>query len=216
MIGHNARKQDMKKSAKEVTAVVSVMDIWLAIVVDLIVYIKELGGEVGECIYRLAQPESKETLRAIANLIVKDQQKLKDNRIWLSEAVALSLTDLISAGKYDLVNSDIKDENFPIDESINPNEKTHLFHFDREMSSDAIKVEMDKEGWKPATIWHLLILGIKNPELQKQFPIIALGSVWRGLVPYLYWHDFGRKRSLNLNRVDDGWLDHCRFLAVRK
>ena len=198
-----------KKTSKEIVAVVSAMGSLMAIIVDLVTHLREFGADIGECIYRLAQPEGKETLKAIAKLIADGWRQAK--------AIAtMSLSELIVMGGYDWVNSDIKAENFPIDKSFNPDEETRLFHFNREMSSEQVKKEMDKEGWKPATIWHLLMLGIKNPELQKQFPIIALVSVWRDLVPYLGWSGIDRKRDLSLLRFDDRWLGDCRFLAVRK
>lgn len=190
---------------KNVAAVVSAMGALLDVITDLVVMIKELGADVGECLYRLARPDGKETLKAIAELLVRDYQKAKG-----------SLTDLIAQGKYDWVNSDITADNFPVDGLVNPDEETRLFHFNQEMSSDDVVAEMDKEGWKPATIWHLLILGIKNPELQKQFPTIALGSVWRGFVPVLPWDGIHRRRNLGLRRLDVRWFGVCRFLAVRK
>lgn len=203
------RKDSIMRTKKNVEAIVSAMGALLAIVVDLVAYIREFKGEVGECIYQLAQPEGKQTLNAIAKLIVDNWQEAKN-------IVKISLADLVAMGNYDWVNSDIKEENFPIDEPVNPDEETKLFYFDREMSSEEVVVEMDKKGWKPAKIWHLLFFGAKNPKLQKQFPIIALGSVWRGLVPYLRWGGIFRKRDLRLSRFDSRWGGHCRFLAVRK
>jgi len=128
----------------------------------------------------------------------------------------ISLASLIDLGKYDNVNPEIKEENFPIDGQIKLDEETRLFHFGKDMSTETVKEEMDKEGWKPATIWHLLFFGIKNPEEQKKYPIIALGSVWRGLVAVLYWYDIDRRRRLGLSGLDCKWGGHCRFLAVRK
>ncbi len=195
----------MKKSAKEVSAVVSAMGALLSIVIDLVAQIKELGADVGECNYRLAQPDGKETLKAIAELIVKEWRKAKPFAM-------MSLVKLIALSKYDWVDSNINGANFPIDESFNPNEETRLFHFGHEMTSEEVKEEMNKEGWKPATIWHLLI----NSEGLQLFPIVALGSVWRSLVPYLYWCDFYYKFYLDLLSLGNRWGGNCRFLAVRK
>jgi undecaprenyl-diphosphatase len=52
-----------------------------------------------------------------------------------------------------------------------------LFHFNRDISSEDAIAEMDKDGFRPATLAELLALGEAQPELQKQFPIIALSSV---------------------------------------
>jgi hypothetical protein len=60
---------------------------------------------------------------------------------------------------------------------------------------------------------------VAHPELQRQFPIVALGSVWVNPVggaysPYLSsWFD---TRELDLFLHDFDWADSCRFLAVGK
>jgi hypothetical protein len=94
-----------------------------------------------------------------------------------------------------------------------------LFHFSRDISSDDAISEMDKAGYRPATLMELLVLGILFPELQRQFPIVALGSVWRPTsdgrcVPYL--DGSGSGRGLGLGWFDDGWYADYRFLGVRK
>jgi len=62
-------------------------------------------------------------------------------------------------------------------------------------------------------------LAAAHPELQKQFPIIALGSVWRDSsgsrqVPYLGVGAYDRKLYLDDFGLD--WAARCRFLGVRK
>lgn len=77
------------KSRKNTEAVVSAMGALLGIAVDLVDYIQELKGEVGECIYRLARPEGKETLKAVADLIVTDWLKWKiDNELIPAEVLS--------------------------------------------------------------------------------------------------------------------------------
>jgi hypothetical protein len=128
----------------------------------------------------------------------------------------------IADGKYDWKNSDITVKNFPISPEMIGKKVDiagRLFHFDRNISSeDAIK-EMDDDGCRPATLMELLALGAIHPELQREFPIIALGSVWHDSddyrhVPSLYV--FGRDRGLYLNDFDDAWNAQCRFFGVRK
>lgn len=77
---------------------------------------------------------------------------------------------------------------------------------------------MRKAGFRPALIEDLLALGAEYPELQKQFPIVALGSVWqdpggRRRVPYLRWDGGGR--DLDLYWFGDDWDERWRFAAVR-
>lgn len=129
-----------------------------------------------------------------------------------------TLATMIAEGKYDWVNSDITEANFPTPMNLVLGTEPKLFHFNRAISSENAIKEMDKEGYRPATIWDLLDYGAKNPELQRQFPIVALGSVcevnFNRNVAYL-----GRgasERYLCLGWLGIDWDERCRFLAVRK
>ena len=93
-----------------------------------------------------------------------------------------------------------------------------LFHFNRSISSDDAIAEMDKAGYRPCLIEDLLSLGVAYKKLQKQFPIVALGSVWRNspgtrYVPSLYWDGHGRFLYLSCSGRD--WVADCRFAVVR-
>jgi len=129
-----------------------------------------------------------------------------------------NLAQMIEVGKYDWVNSDITAKNFPTKGKGKDNLETEIVHFGRSMSSEQVLADLDKMGLRPATLPELLAFGAKHPELQRQFPIVALGSVSlvhgnRG-VAYLY-HD-ERERYLFLDWFDCDWYDYVRFLAVRK
>jgi len=130
----------------------------------------------------------------------------------------LSLAAMIRAGQYDWVNSDITSDHFPIKDEEGTKDALELVHFERYIESDDVLRELDRRGLRSATIEELLAFGAKYPELQRQFPIVALGSVWRRLdgrfVPCL-WSGAG-KRYLGLSWFESGWSDRCRFLAVRK
>ncbi len=199
-----------KKAASQVAAVVSAVWVMLSILTDLVKIMKEFGltiQEVGEKFYVLAQTESEGARRQIADIIAKVGEAKVGEKV-------LSLVEMIALGKYNWVKSGITAENFSVDQTAKWDEETRLFHFDRSMFTDAVKAEMDKEGWKPASIWNLLFFGMENPELQRQFPIIALGSVWRGDVPELF--RLGSLRVLSLDRIGSDWDDNSHFLAVRK
>jgi hypothetical protein len=78
---------------------------------------------------------------------------------------------------------------------------------------------MDKAGYRPATLAELLALGEAHPELQKEFPIVALGSIWHDAdgnrdVPVLSFD--GSRRKLFLNWFVNDWYVNFRFLGVRK
>jgi len=133
-----------------------------------------------------------------------------------------SLKDAIVDCDFDWVNSDITDEHFPAeeDEQGKKENKFRLFHFNRVIQDgdEAIR-EMDKEGCRPATVRELLAFARVNPEFQRQFPIIALKSVWVGrdgarMVAALFGPS--GKRSLHLSYFDRRWRVSCRFLGVSK
>jgi hypothetical protein len=79
--------------------------------------------------------------------------------------------------------------------------------------------EFEARGLRAATLPELLAFGATYPEKQREFPIVALRSVWQnrdGLrcVPCL--DRDGSKRMLGLRWLGRRWLDDCRFAAVRK
>ncbi len=131
---------------------------------------------------------------------------------------SMTLKQMIEAGRYDWVNSDITSKIFPVKGKGIVNLDTQLVHFRRDMSSEPGIAEMDKMGLRPATHAELLAFGAKYPEFQRQFPIVALGSSDEvlGDRSVLYLCSGGRGRSLNLSWFGGDWGGSFRFLAVRK
>jgi hypothetical protein len=134
-----------------------------------------------------------------------------------------SLEEMIAAGRYDWVNRDITPSRFPIVGTGVAEFETKVFHFDRYISSEdavtAIKADDTQNPWEqPAKIEALLAYGAKNPDEQRQYPIIGLGSVARvrsgRRVPGLGLID--AERDLGLGWWGSDWRAHHRFLAVRK
>jgi len=132
---------------------------------------------------------------------------------------ALTLEQMIQAGKYDAINPDITESNFPVNVRDNGEVKVHLVPFDCIMKTDDVLVELNKQGLRPAELPELLALGAQYPELQRRFPIVALGSVWQDPdrirdVPCLYGRS--SRRNLVLIHFHCGWGGSCCLLAVRK
>jgi hypothetical protein len=132
------------------------------------------------------------------------------------------LEEMIEAGNFAWKNDDINSINFP-----DPQEKellnqviklkAKIFDFKKSISSEDILKELDKEGFRSATLIELLALAEADPELQKQFPVIALGLVrrysdGRRNVTCLYADGFGRKLGIRWLNQDTSF----RFLAIRK
>lgn len=186
----------------------------------LVSEVQKRGGDDGD-IHHLTTPEADGLWGQIADLIVKDRKRAK-NVFQLVVDYDRSLKDSIRAGHYDWIGPSITGNHFPIgnEERGQREISLRLFHFDQDIElPDAIQ-EMGKKGWRPATIRTLLALGEANPELQQQFPIIALGSVWVGpdncsYIPIL--NGDSDRRCLRLVRFKKGkWSRHFHFLAVRK
>ncbi|MDP1625399.1 MAG: hypothetical protein Q8L64_06630 [bacterium] len=150
----------------------------------------------------------------------------EDDPLWIAiksrftkkvQQVVKSLKDMIALGHYDWVNSDINEKNFGL-EALVLGEGAELFHFDHNIFSEDAIAKMAEKGFKPGTLGDLLVYGAKNPEEQKKYPIVALGSVasvgGERYVACLDWND--SERGLRLRWFDDDWRGDCRFLAVRK
>ena len=129
------------------------------------------------------------------------------------------LSEMIEAGNYNWVNQNITRENFPLTGQGRHELEAELFRFNRVISSeDAIK-EMDEAGYRPAVLEELLALGEAHLKLQKQFSIIALGSLWRNsdcrrYAPFLRSFEFGC--DLYMLSFEGDWSGGYRFLACRK
>ncbi len=91
-----------------------------------------------------------------------------------------------------------------------------LKHFGRNTTSEANIAEMDKLGYRPATHLEAYAFSKANPELQRQFWIVALGSstlLGGGRCVAVLRSDSGRRILVN-DWFDYGWLSDYRFLFV--
>jgi hypothetical protein len=134
----------------------------------------------------------------------------------------MSHDDMIIAGNYDWKNDDLTAKRFPIVGKRTVEFEDTLFHFDEDISSEEavkrIQAADPQNPWEPAKIENLLAYGAKNPEEQRKYPIIALGSVAE-VIGNRYVPCLGRggsRRELNLDWWDGAWSSGFRFLAVRK
>ncbi len=129
----------------------------------------------------------------------------------------LMLKKMITAGHYDWTNSDITAGLFPLAGSGIVKCERKLFHFDRPVSSDEAKRLIVAAGWQLGKIEHLLASGAANPSEQREFPVVALGSVaelaGERHAPCL--DGGGSWRRLGLGWMGGGWHGDVRFLAVR-
>jgi len=131
----------------------------------------------------------------------------------------ISVEKLVRLGNYDWSNSDITSAHFPTRRTGKVETKVELIHLDRNISSDDTLKELDKMGYRPAEAHELLAFGAKYPDVQREFPIVALGSVLQDLYGYrdvVCLHDDDAERNADLCLFDHGWDGYWRFAAVRK
>jgi len=131
---------------------------------------------------------------------------------------SLTLEQMIALGQYDWKNDDITAKNFPVNGEGKKEITVELVKYESGMSSEAILADLDKNGLRPATHEELLAFGAAFPELQRKFPIVALGSVASifGDRRVAFLDRYDSERDLRLRWFDGGWYARCRFLAVRK
>ena len=132
-----------------------------------------------------------------------------------------SVEEAVKAGGYDWKSGYFTNEHFPSTCSGTENVSLHLVHFGREMTTEEALEELDGQNLQPATIGDLLALGANSDtrDLQRQFPIVALGSYWDGPyncrnVPALLGDNNGRDASMFW--IKRPWEEDMRFLAVKK
>jgi hypothetical protein len=85
----------------------------------------------------------------------------------------LPVRAMVKGGKYDWASSDINSRHFPPTGKGKSRVRIRLVHSDRNMESDEVLRELDRQNLRPVTLPELLALGAKYPDLQRQFPIVA-------------------------------------------
>ena len=225
-----------KMSRKNVSAIVSDAG-WIGGFVHLLVREMHRQGWTDEQIHTLVSetaPEEQMIQRIVALLM--SECKLAGDTYSIAVDYTRTLAAMIAAGEYDYINLDVTKAHFsiqrpsankvasdggPYRKSVNQNKNTEvvLVHLTRVASEDEALFHMDKLGLRPARIEELLAFGEKYPDLQRQFPIVALGSRWRGSGGrwcVVCLRRCGSGRGLRLYWFHHGFVPFCRFLASRK
>ena len=165
-----------------------------------------LGGV--EIARNILKGVAKVVIEVISHLVGTSKQIVNYDR---------SIKDSVKAGKYDWTNDNITDANFPSKEKGEREVEFGVFHFNKTMMSDDVIAKMKLEGFRPATMKEELAYGEKNPEEQRKYPLVALGSVASLVgsrqVGCLYESSSGRRA--NLNYYVSVWRGRFRFLGVR-
>jgi len=132
-----------------------------------------------------------------------------------------SFETLLVEGNYDSVNHHVNSQNFPIVNQTKRIATIEIFCFFKEKKFNEIIKEMKNNGFRPVYIEEFLSFGLKEPNLQKKFTLVCLGSPCYHLerynvnvVPIL---EFSRKndRALSFDLLEKNWPYHYRFPAVK-
>lgn len=155
-------------------------------------------------------------LRAI---LAKDSS-LPQQVVDLLKGVASNVLErMIAACHFDRVNGNITQSNFPTASEPAEDAEYELVCLERLASTDEAEAEIKRLGMESATLGDLLLYVRRNPEEQRKYPVVALGSRWQ--LSYGVWYSpyaddwFGRRR-LNLRWRVSGWDGSFRFLARKR
>lgn len=129
-----------------------------------------------------------------------------------------TVEEMVASGRYDWSNDNFTSKNF----SVNGTDVAvalELVHLNKVISSEDVLRHLEENGMRPTTVEEFLSFGATYPEIQREFPVLCLGSSWvfpdgDRRVPCLLRG--GSDRGLGLCWFGGGWLEDCRFLAVRK
>lgn len=126
--------------------------------------------------------------------------------------------EMVAAGAYDHVNEYTTEANFPVIGHGVATIALELVCLEVDASTEKVVRELESSGSRLGRIAELLALGAAQPELQRSFPIVALGSVasypsdYRR-IPFLWGSP--RVRHLDLRWDEHSWGGNIRFLTVR-
>jgi hypothetical protein len=197
---------------------VSALGVLTGFFTNLVAGLKKDGLEdeqIHELLVGKRSEEFLDKIRATAREMVKGV----GNGLRIVVDYSKSLAEMISAGKYDWVNSDITSKRFPVKGQGRVELNAEFVYYGKLMSSDDIVKDVKERSLRPATLSELLAFGETYPDKQREFPIVALGSVWQhwsGDRSLASLHCLGSKRKLNLCIWESVWDGCCRFLAFRK
>lgn len=133
----------------------------------------------------------------------------------------LSVEEAVKLGRYDSTSEEITSSHFPTKQRGVAKVVLQLVCFSGPTSIENARRELDEIGMRFAEIHELLAFGEKYPDVQREFPVAALGSEWRRgmgsyVSPGLRAIGFGRERRLDLCSSRPTWVGPDRFAVIPK
>lgn len=126
-----------------------------------------------------------------------------------------TFAQMIEAGDYDHVNSQITEASFPVARGEVATRELVLVHLGGVSSTVEVLQELDNLGVRSGRIEDLLALGATYPELQRQYPIVALGAIESSYRRRPFLWGSPRVRHLDLRFDEKVWGGNIRFLTLR-
>lgn len=124
---------------------------------------------------------------------------------------------LVRLGKYDRYDNAINREKIRTARSGKVHLEAVLVYFDRAVTDEYVIAELKTIGLRSGELHELLSFGVQHPEIQCQFPIIALGTIVQldniHGTPCLSGTRDGDFRQLSFTYCGGKWGGGYRFLA---
>ena len=120
-------------------------------------------------------------------------------------------------GQYEWANSDIYLPSFATKHSGKVRVSIELVHFSKGMQTDDVFREFDERGLRHAEPHELLAFGVKYPNIQREFPIVALGACKRGdydSIRAVSLTGNSDLRNVHVHKLPDAFGRTHRFAAV--
>lgn len=196
------------------------------------VTVHDAQGVVADLLQKLGGENGEEWLKATKRFLRKEYPwaTVEDAIYTVAVDYAKPISHILDEGNYNWAHVYITDDNFPAlfkyhndrwcQASHVEDVEMHLVHPGHARTREEAWKEVEARGLRSANIEELLAFGANYPNLQKQFPIVAIGALWQRsdsrdpLVPALGC--IGNNRQVYLMPTSYAWDPSYRVLAVRK
>ncbi len=130
----------------------------------------------------------------------------------------ITVEDAIKAGNYDEVYDlgCITQKNFPIQKKGKSELVVEIIKLDYWATTEEVLKELDRLGYRPVDLMELLAFGAKYPDVQREFTVVALGSMHKSHHGYYVWPTLHvGSRWLTLSS-EAWWFPESGYATVRK
>jgi hypothetical protein len=143
------------------------------------------------------------------------REKMDKKRFFVKINLSENAKKMIKEGFYDRLDLGIKKKKIGTPKKYHQGEvEVKLFSFDQKTEIGEIKKAMNQEGFQPGTTMELLVLKKDNFELQKNFPIFAIGDKEDSPLLFIQTHRYGKK--LGLIKPGSPWHENSHFLGIKR